>query len=120
MEARDLGDGCIDKEDWDTRKVGCMELAHNIKYRLNAMERKALLESGNTPLILASTDKFWGGNASYNSIKYHDQTWNGDNTLGSILAALRSTLRREDRDAEKTKREQESAAKTKDPLESDA
>ena len=101
MEARDIGDSCTDKEDWTTRQIGCMELAHNIKYRQNTMERKALLESGNTPLILASSDKFWGGNASYNSIKYHDQSWTGDNTLGSVLAALRSTLRKEERENEK-------------------
>ena len=77
---------------WESDKLEIMKLAVYEKFRQNPQLQDALLTTGNTTLVEATRDFFWGAGDTTNSIEVRTKTWKGRNHLGEILMNVRGNL----------------------------
>ena len=92
-EARDIGNRVRQGTNWNILKLRRMKIILELKFRQNPHLRRQLLETGNEPLIEASTDRFWGAGVMLRSSQLADGDWYGDNNLGRLLMRVRDDLR---------------------------
>ena len=96
-ECKRLGDRLTVKiEEWLTRAKDIALKACRIKFRSDAGVRKFLLDTGDTTLLEAGPDKTWGIGVKRNDASVlKENSWNGENLLGTILMTVRDELKQE-------------------------
>ena len=94
-DAKKLGRSTKLRKDWSDMRVYIMSEIVHAKFEQNPDLAEKLLATGNDALIEGNTwnDKFWGVDS---------RTGEGQNMLGNVLMGVRTTLRREDMEAEGT------------------
>lgn len=80
---------------WDNDKERIMKRILESKFAHNTDLAAKLIATGNTQLVEATMDKFWGAHATINSKAIKTSTWEGLNKLGSLLMECREELKRE-------------------------
>ena len=92
-DAKKLGRSTKLRKGWSDMKVYIMSEIVHAKFEQNPDLAEKLLATGNDALIEGNTwnDKFWGVDS---------RTGEGQNMLGNVLMGVRTTLRREDMEAE--------------------
>lgn len=93
-EAKIIGSGVQIVPKWDIVKEEIMTRVVTAKFGSNELLARKLVDTGNMILVEATTDKFWGANATFNSKSIASNTWKGANRLGVILMELRENLKR--------------------------
>ena len=86
MEARNLGQKCVLRENWDEIKRSVMKECCMAKFLQHADLRKQLIETGNEDLIEDSKIDWWWGCGADGK---------GRNELGKILMEVREELKGE-------------------------
>ena len=96
-EAKQLGDEINEYLDtWDDMKVQVMTHVLNMKYMQCAQFRDALHHSNEKILAEATNNMFWtSGLNPQQTIKTDRKDWPGQNALGCLLMALRSSQLRD-------------------------
>lgn len=93
--AKQLGKGITHtSEQWDADKIDVMRKIITEKFTQNFELGGKLISTGQSSLIEATIDGFWGAKASISSKSIRNGTWMGANFLGKILAEVRDELRR--------------------------
>lgn len=93
--AKQLGNGITHTTDqWDADKIDVMRKIITEKFNQNFELGGKLISTGQSTLIEATIDGFWGAKASISSKSIKNGTWMGANFLGKILAEVRDDLRR--------------------------
>ena len=77
---------------WETEKLVVIKRGVIEKFRQNPHLQDALVKTGETTLVEATGDLFWGSGAMINSIEMKTKTWKGRNHLGEILMNIRGNL----------------------------
>lgn len=92
-DAKRLGRSTKLRKGWSDMRVYIMSEIVHAKFEQNPDLAEKLLATGNDALIEGNTwnDKFWGVDS---------RTGEGQNMLGNVLMGVRTTLRREDMEAE--------------------
>ena len=92
-DAKKLGRSTKLRKGWSDMRVYIMSEIVHAKFEQNPDLAEKLLATGNDALIEGNTwnDKFWGVDS---------RTGEGQNMLGNVLMGVRTTLRREDMEAE--------------------
>lgn len=93
--AKSAGKGVDLLPNWDDDKEPIMKRILESKFALNPDLAAKLIATGNSQLVEATTDKFWGAHATINSKAIKTSTWEGLNKLGSLLMECREELNRE-------------------------
>lgn len=93
--AKQLGSQVDSNDKWDSVKIDVMRVIITEKFMQNPVLCDKLVGSGQTTLIEATLDGFWGARATPTSKSLKQGTWTGANFLGKILAETRDELRRE-------------------------
>lgn len=94
-DAKLLGYQVESNDAWDKVKIDIMRIIVTEKFMQNPPLCDKLVGSGQTTLIEATLDGFWGARATPTSKSLKQGTWTGANFLGKILAETRDELRRE-------------------------
>lgn len=79
---------------WDSDKERIMKRVLESKFEHNPNLAAKLIATGNTQLVEATMDKFWGAHATINSKAIKTSAWEGLNKLGSLLMECREELAR--------------------------
>lgn len=93
--AKQLGSQIESNDTWDKVKIDIKRTIITEKFMQNPALCDKLVGSGQTNLIEATLDGFWGARATPTSKSLKQGTWTGANFLGKILAETRTELRRE-------------------------
>lgn len=74
---------------WDRVKLDKMKDIITMKFNQNPVLRNEILKTGESNLIEASHDTFWGAGFTLNAKKLREGNWHGHNHLGKILVNYR-------------------------------
>lgn len=95
VDAKRLGKGITHTTpEWDSDKIDVMRLIITEKFSQNFELGAKLVSTGQSLLIEATMDGYWGAKASITSKSIMNGTWMGANFLGKILTETRDDLRR--------------------------
>ena len=78
---------------WSQQKEEITKSALTVKFSQNDTLRQKLDATGDRRLVEAVRDYYWGSGATLNSPSLINNTWTGQNSLGKLLAEVRSYLR---------------------------
>ena len=90
QDAKRLGKLVPDNPEFNGRKKEYMEELQYEKYSQNPKLQLRLVQTGNTPLLEATVDDFFGIGRPLNVKLLQELTWTGSNYLGEILGNIRS------------------------------
>lgn len=93
--AKSLSSNLISNDEWDHDKIDVMRKINEEKFLQNPELCQKLVATGQTILIEATTDGYWGAKAVINSKAIRTGTWMGANFMGKILMETRTIMRRE-------------------------
>lgn len=94
-EAKILSSNLTSNEEWDRDKVDVMRKINEEKFLQNPELCQKLVATGQSMLIEATTDGYWGAKAVINSKAIRTGNWMGANFMGKILMETRTIMRRE-------------------------
>lgn len=94
-EAKKLSYNVKSNDVWDKDKIDVMRKINNEKFMQNPELCEKLVRTGQSTLIEATVDGFWGAKAVINSTAIKNGTWTGANFMGKILMETRTEMRRE-------------------------
>lgn len=94
QEAKKAGNRAGRSHQWDLCKQDRLKDIVTAKFMQHPDLRDKLISMGNTTLIEATYDSFWGAGASITARRLIDGTWHGRNVFGSILDQVRTEMRR--------------------------
>lgn len=84
----------FDKTEWDNSCLDIMKVGLDLKFSSNDECRDALIATGNTTLIEASADKFWGSGVPLsNRNAVNISLMKGENHLGKLLEEIRKKIK---------------------------
>lgn len=92
QEAKRLGGQIGPSKAWDLIKIDRMKQITMAKYSQNLRLKHELLKTAPSPLIVATTDNYWGCGLTFNARNLMGGQWNGKNQMGSILTDCRNEL----------------------------
>lgn len=94
-DAKQAGYGITILENWDGEKEEMMSRVIEAKFKQNPELAQKLIATGDSTLVEATSDRFWGAHATLNSKSLKEKNWEGNNVLGQLLMTLREDLRRD-------------------------
>lgn len=94
-EAKKLSYNVKSNNAWDNDKIDVMRKINAEKFMQNPQLCEKLVQTGQSTLIEATVDGFWGAKAVINSAAIRNGTWMGANFMGKILMETRTDMRRE-------------------------
>lgn len=91
-EAKQAGYGITILDNWDGGKEEMMSRVIEAKFKQNTLLAQKLIATGESVLVEATSDHFWGADATLNRKSLKEKNWEGNNVLGQILMTWREDL----------------------------